>query len=134
MRATSPNRQPERVRRRQTMKREDVHFHILRRLEKKPDMTQRELAEEPGISVSRVDYCVQALMEKGLVKARNSRNSRNKRAYLYKLTPSGISEKAAMTVRFIQRKEQERQALLREIEDLRAEVGEAEQTPQFDES
>lgn len=116
------------------MQQEDLHFHILRRLEKKPDMTQRELADELGISVGRVNYCVRALMEKGLVKARNFRNSRNKRAYLYKLTPNGLSEKAAMTLRFIQRKEQERQALLREIEDLREEAGELSWVPQSYES
>lgn len=104
------------------MNREDLHFHVLRHLEKRPDMTQRELASELGISVGRVNYCVQALVEKGLVKARNFRNSNNRRAYLYKLTPHGLSEKAAMTMRFIRRKEQERRDLLQEIESLRDEL------------
>lgn len=102
---------------------DDLRFQVLRFLEQKPDMTQRELAAALGISVGRVNYCVQALIERGLVKAANFRNSRNKRAYLYKLTPQGLSEKAALAVRFLRRKEQERQALLQEIEALRAEIG-----------
>lgn len=101
---------------------EDLSFQILRHLERKSDMTQRELAAALGISVGRVNNCVHALIAKGLIKARNFRNNRNKRAYLYKLTPQGLAEKAALTVRFIRRKELERQALLLEIEALRAEV------------
>lgn len=105
------------------MRSEDLRFQVLRHLERKPDMTQRELAAALGISVGRVNYCVQALIGRGLVKAANFRNSRNKRAYLYKLTPQGLTEKAALALRFLRRKEQERQALLQEIETLRAEIG-----------
>ena len=107
------------------MRPEDLRFQVLRYLEQKPDMTQRELAAALGISLGRVNYCVQALIERGHVKAANFRNSRNKRAYLYKLTPQGLSEKAALALRFLRRKEQERLALLHEIEALRAEIGEA---------
>ncbi|EAR23491.1 MarR family EPS-associated transcriptional regulator [Nitrococcus mobilis] len=107
------------------MRPEDLRFQVLRHLEQKPDMTQRELAATLGISLGRVNYCVQALIERGFVKAANFRNSRNKRAYLYKLTPNGLTEKAALALRFLRRKEQERQALLQEIEALRAELGEA---------
>ncbi|MCO6439693.1 MAG: MarR family EPS-associated transcriptional regulator [Nitrococcus mobilis] len=107
------------------MRPEDLRFQVLRHLEQKPDMTQRELAAALGISLGRVNYCVQALIERGFVKAANFRNSRNKRAYLYKLTPRGLSEKATLALRFLRRKEQERQALLQEIEVLRAELGEA---------
>ncbi len=109
----------------QIMRSEDLRFQVLRHLEQKPDMTQRELAAALGISLGRVNYCVQALIERGLVKAANFRNSRSKRAYLYKLTPRGLSEKAALALRFLRRKEQERQALLQEIEVLRAELGDA---------
>ena len=104
------------------MSRDDVHFEILRRLERKPDMTQRELAAALGISVGRMNNCVRALIEEGLVKAANFRNSRHKRAYLYKLTPQGLLEKATLALHFIRRKEQERQVLLEEIEALRSEV------------
>lgn len=104
------------------MRPEDLHFHVLRHLERKPDMTQRELAAALAISVGRVNYCMNALIEKGLIKAANFRNSRNKRAYLYKLTPKGLSEKATLAIRFLQRKEQERRELLDEIESLREEL------------
>lgn len=102
---------------------DDIRFQVLRLLEQKPDMTQRELAAALGISLGRVNYCVQALIGRGLVKAANFRNSRHKRAYLYQLTSQGLSEKAALALRFIKRKEQEHQALLQEIEALRAEIG-----------
>jgi EPS-associated MarR family transcriptional regulator len=95
-------------------------------------MTQRELAAALGISVGRVNNCVHALIAKGLIKARNFRNNRNKRAYLYKLTPQGLAEKAALTLRFIRRKELERQTLLLEIEALRAEVPGASTERQMD--
>lgn len=102
---------------------DDLRFQVLRLLEQKPDMTQRELAAVLDISVGRINYCVQVLIEWGLVKAANFCNSRNKRAYLYKLTPQGLSEKATLALRFLRRKEQERQTLLQEIEALRAEIG-----------
>ena len=104
------------------MRPEDLHFQVLRYLERKPDMTQRELAVALGISVGRVNYSLRALIGKGLIKAANFRNSQNKRAYLYKLTPQGLSEKARLTVRFIRQKELERQKLLEEIETLQLEV------------
>ena len=82
------------------MRPEDLRFQVLRYLEQKPDMTQRELATALGISLGRVNYCVQVLMERGLLKAANFPNSRNKRAYLYKLTPRGLSEKARLRCGF----------------------------------
>jgi len=85
-------------------------------------MTQRELAHAVGVSLGRVNYCVRALFEKGLVKATNFRNSNRKRAYLYKLTPKGIAEKAELTIDFLRRKERQRRELVQEIEALRAEV------------
>jgi len=85
-------------------------------------MTQRELASELGISLGRVNYCVQTLIDKGSVKAANFRNSNRKRAYLYKLTPKGIAEKAELTIDFLRRKERQRRELVQEIEALRAEV------------
>lgn len=104
------------------MQSDDLRYSVLRLLEQQPEITQRELAAALGISLGRVNYCVQALIKRGLVKAANFRNSKQKRAYLYKLTPQGLSEKASLAVRFLRRKEQERQDLLREIEDLREEV------------
>lgn len=101
---------------------EEIRYRLLKRLEADPDVSQRDLARELGISLGKINYCLKALTAKGLVKAANFRNSRQKRAYLYKLTPKGISEKADLTVRFLRIKEQERRNLLREIEVLREEV------------
>lgn len=104
--------------------REDARFRIMRLLEEKPEMSQREIAEALGISLGGVNYCLKGLVEKGQVKVRNFRSSRNKMQYAYILTPQGASEKAAMTGRFLRRRMQEYEALRAEIEALREEVGE----------
>ena len=96
----------------------------MRILQENPDLTQRELAEKLGISVGGLNYCLKALMEKGLVKMKNFANSKNKFGYVYVLTPTGMAEKAAITHRFLQRKMNEYEALKAEIEALRSEVGE----------
>ena len=101
---------------------EEPHFRILRELDRDPNVSQRRLAEELGVSVGKINYCLKALIARGLVKANNFRNSDNKRAYLYVLTPKGISEKSRNTVRFLQRKTEEYQALRKEIDRLRREV------------
>ena len=101
---------------------EEAHYRLLRLLEQEPHLSQRELAERMGVSLGKVNYCLRAVMEKGWIKAGNFYRSRDKRAYLYKLTPRGLSEKAALTLRFLRRKEAEHDALLREIEVLREEV------------
>ena len=85
-------------------------------------MTQRELAEELGVSLGKANYCLKALIEKGLVKASNFKNSANKRAYLYNLTPKGIEAKAQISVKFLQRKMREYDLLRREIEQLQSEL------------
>lgn len=96
----------------------------MRLLEANPDLTQRELAKELGLSVGSINYCLKALMDKGLVKMKNFATSKNKFGYVYVLTPSGISEKAVITHRFLKRKMDEYEALKVEIEMLRFEVGE----------
>lgn len=108
---------------RQTKLQEDTYFRVMRILQENPDLTQRELAERLGISVSGLNYCLKALMEKGLVKMKNFTYSKNKFGYVYVLTPSGIAEKAAVTHRFLQRKIAEYEALKLEIEALTSEVG-----------
>ena len=102
---------------------DEYRYKILKRLESDPEISQRELAGELGISLGRVNYCVQALIEKGLVKAKNFRNSKNKKGYAYLLTPRGIEDKAKMTVEFLKIKLAEHEALTNEIENLRAEAG-----------
>lgn len=106
---------------RQASLQEDTNFRVLRMLQDNPDLTQRELAERLGISVGGLNYCLRALMEKGLVKMKNFTHSKNKFGYVYVLTPRGIAEKAAITHRFLQRKLQEYEALKAEIEALKAE-------------
>ena len=101
---------------------DDTHYRLLRLLEANPELSQRDLARELGTSLGKINYCLNALIEKGWVKARNFRNSRNKLAYAYLLTPRGIEQKAKIAVRFLRRKIAEYEALETEIEQLRREV------------
>lgn len=101
---------------------DEVRYKLLKILETNPEATQRELAEELGVSVGKINYCLTALIEKGLVKANNFKNNRNKRAYAYLLTPSGIEEKARITVRFLRKKIDEYEELKNEITRLQKEV------------
>ena len=103
---------------------EEVRYRLLRYLEAHPDATQREIAVELGVSLGKVHYCLHALMEKGLVKVRNFKNSRNKAAYVYVLTPRGIEEKIEVAGAFLRRKIAEYDGLARQIEHLRNEVQE----------
>jgi EPS-associated MarR family transcriptional regulator len=107
---------------RQAKQRENTYFRVMRILQKNPELTERELAEKLGISVGGLNYCLKALMEKGLVKMKNFANSKNKFGYVYVLSPTGVAEKAAITHRFLQRKMDEYEALKAEIEALRSEV------------
>jgi EPS-associated MarR family transcriptional regulator len=104
----------------------DVHYKLMRVLEANPEMSQREIARELGISLGKVNYCLRALVQKGWIKASNFTNSQNKAAYMYLLTPRGIEEKASLTVRFLQAKTQEYEALRKEIRQIRREVNAAE--------
>jgi EPS-associated MarR family transcriptional regulator len=109
---------------RQAKIQEDTHFRIMRILQENPDLTQRELAEKLGMSVGGLNYCLNALIDMGLVKMQNFSNSKDKFKYVYLLTPMGIAEKVALTSRFLQRKMTEYDALKVEIEALKAEVDE----------
>lgn len=101
---------------------DETHLKVLRLLEKKPDISQRELAAELGVSLGKTNFCLQALLERGLVKAQNIKNNKNKLYYAYLLTPSGIKAKANLTKRFLARKSQEFELLQAEIEQLRLEA------------
>ncbi len=104
---------------RQANLQEDTYFRVMRILQENPDLTQRELAEKLGISVGGLNYCLKALMEKGMVKMKNFANSKNKFGYVYVLTPTGRGEKAAINHRFLQRNMAEYEALHAEIEALK---------------
>ncbi len=101
---------------------QETNLKVLRHLEDNPDVTQRQLAEALGISLGKTNYCVKALINRGLIIAKNFKNSSNKRAYLYILTPKGIEAKAKISVRFLQRKLEEYEALKVEIEQLKTEL------------
>jgi len=101
---------------------EDRHFHALRLLQANPELSQRALARELGVSVGAANYCVRALVDKGWIKIQNFRTSKDKRAYAYLLTPHGLEQKAQITLRFLQRKEAEYLALEAEIARLRQDV------------
>ena len=101
---------------------DEYRYKILKILEANPEISQRDLAHELDISLGRVNFCLKALIEKGLLKATNFRNSKNKMAYMYLLTPSGIEEKSAITAQFLKIKMQEYADLETEIDQLRREA------------
>jgi EPS-associated MarR family transcriptional regulator len=101
---------------------EETRFRVLRLVESQPELTQREIARELGVSLGGVSYCIRALADKGLVKVRNFRNSSNKAAYAYILTPAGIAEKTILTGRFLARKMNEYEQLKSEIALLEREL------------
>jgi EPS-associated MarR family transcriptional regulator len=100
---------------------DEYRYKIFKLVAAKPDISQRELARELGISLGKANYCLKALIEKGLLKTSNFRNSKNKFAYAYNLTPKGIEEKASVTVRFLKAKMREYEQLQLELDELRKE-------------
>ena len=98
---------------------DEYRYKILKVLEANPEISQRDLARELNISLGRVNFCLKALIEKGLLKATNFRNNKNKIAYMYFLTPNGIEEKSVITARFLKIKMQEYANLEAEIDQLR---------------
>ena len=101
---------------------DETHLKVLRVLESTPNINQRKLAESLGVSLGKTNFCLNALLDKGLVKMENFRTSTRKLNYAYLLTPSGIAEKAALTNRFLKRKMEEYDALKAEIELLEQEA------------
>lgn len=102
---------------------EDVRFRLMRLIEVHPDISQRELSRRLGISLGGVNYCVNALVDKGLVKVQRFRKSDRKLAHAYALTPRGLGERARLTQGFLARKMAEYEALKAEIESIRSELG-----------
>ena len=98
------------------MKDNEDHFDLLRTIHKKPESSQRELANELGFSLGKLNYCLRALQEKGLIKIKNFKKNPKKSNYLYFLTPQGIKEKKNLTLNFMKRKMREYDELKKEIE------------------
>ena len=98
------------------MKDNQDHLNILRKIKNKPDLSQRKLAEELDFSLGKLNYCLNALKNKGLVKMKNFKKNPKKINYFYVLTPKGISEKTKLTINYMQRKMKEYEELKKEIE------------------
>ena len=113
---------------RQSRLQQDTTFRIMTILSKNPDLTQRELADRVGISVGGVNYCLKALMEKGMVKMKNFADSKSKFGYIYVMTPRGVAERAALTRQFLKRKLEEYERLQREIRELQGELDDAKRS------
>ena len=105
---------------------EETSYKLLKLLQEEPHSSQRDIARSMGISLGKTNYCLKALVEKGLVKVRNFYHNDDKRVYAYLLTPQGIEEKARVTLRFLRRKQREYEALKAEIEQLRTEAAKAD--------
>lgn len=101
---------------------EEVRYKLLKLLEPNPQLSQRDVARHLGISLGKANYCLKAVIDKGWVKCANFKNSKNKAAYMYLLTPRGFEEKARVTAQFLQIKMQEYEALKDEIDQIRVEA------------
>jgi len=118
-----PNTQPKSIMASNRSEEKDfIHYKVLKFLKENPDMSQREMAQHLGISNGGMHYCLNALMDKGLIKLGNFANSKHKFGYFYLLTPKGFAQKAAMTSRFLERKMAEYEKLREEIEALQLEA------------
>ncbi len=102
---------------------QEIHIRILRILSENSEVTQRDLARRLGISLGKTNYCLTEIARKGLVRIKRFKNSNNKIAYAYLLTPKGIEEKVKLTKSFLSLKVREYEALKREIAELSREVG-----------
>ena len=105
---------------------ENARFRVMWLVEKRPEISQREIAAELGVALGRVNYILRALSDKGLVKIANFRNSSNKLRYAYILTPEGITARSALTATFLRGKLREYDALKAEIEALRDDLDNAD--------
>jgi EPS-associated MarR family transcriptional regulator len=101
---------------------DEVRYKLLKLLEPNPTLSQRDVARHLGISLGKANYCLKAVIDKGWVKVANFKNSKNKVAYMYLLTPRGIEEKSRITAEFLQAKMQEYETLKQEIDQIRVEA------------
>lgn len=99
------------------MKNQEDYFKVLRKIQQNPSSSQRELAEDIGFSLGKLNYCLKALKNKGLIKIKNFKNNPNKLNYVYILTPKGMSEKTKLTLNFMKKKMKEYDDLKKELEN-----------------
>jgi EPS-associated MarR family transcriptional regulator len=107
---------------------DEINYNLIRKISETPELPQRQLAEQLGCSLGKINYCIKALVNKGLVKVENFCSSDSKRVYAYKLTPAGLKAKALLTLRFLRQKEAEYEKLRNEIEQLKSELNTQEET------
>ena len=98
------------------MKDDQDHFNVLRKIENRPNTSQREMAKDLGISLGKMNYCIKALQKKGLIKINNYKKNSNKVNYIYVLTPKGIAEKTKLTINFMQRTMKQYDELKKELD------------------
>ena len=101
---------------------DEIRYRLLRLLEPNPQLSQREVARSLGMSLGKANYCLRALAEKGWIKAMNFKNSKERSAYMYFLTPAGVREKSRVTARFLRFKVREYELLKAEIKQIRGEA------------
>ena len=101
------------------MNKEDIRLDLLRKLELKPEYTQRELSKEMGVSLGKINYCMKKLIDKGWIKLSNFGHNPNKSGYIYLLTPKGLEEKTRLTFSFLKIKIEEYEMLKNEISKLK---------------
>ena len=101
---------------------DETHYRLLKLIARNPEMSQRELADAMGVSVGKINYCLRAVIERGLVKVNNFKANSHKRAYAYYVTPKGVTVKAKLAIQFLQRKLAEYRDLKDQIEQLQREV------------
>ena len=101
---------------------DELQHKLFKAITEHPQTNQRELSQHLGISLGKANYCIKGLIEKGWIKAQNFKNNKNKLSYVYLLTPSGIEQKASVTIRYLKRKMQEYDELKAAVEELKKEV------------
>lgn len=101
---------------------DEITYRLLKLIEIEPQLSQREIAQKMGVSLGKTNYCLNALIDKGLIKARNFYKNKKKSAYIYYLTPKGLEEKAKVTYRFLQSKISEYEKIKAEIQSLKNEA------------
>jgi EPS-associated MarR family transcriptional regulator len=116
------------------MPQQETRYRLLKLLNENPTLSQRQLADETGVSLGKVNYCLKALIKTGLIKVDNFQKSNNKVAYAYLLTPKGIAAKAKITVDFLKRKQNEYDSLVQEIEVLKQEAALLQPTREMQET
>ena len=104
------------------MNKKDIHLDLLRKLEVNPEYTQRELSQEMGVSLGKINYCMKKLIDKGWIKLSNFGHNPNKSGYIYLLTPKGIEQKSRLTTSFLKTKIKEFEMLRDEISKLKLEA------------